>query len=95
MRPTIAICLSVLFSLISQQYTFAQEQFPHVEGDILIRINEQHSIEWVIKDLESYKGLSTQIQVKELLSKHMNIWRFTFNKDIVKKVLALRKKLND
>jgi serine protease len=83
MRSKIALGLSILFSIISLQNSFAQEDFDHVQGEVLIRINKNHSLEWVIKDLELYKGLNTQMQVRELLSDHMNIWRFTFNKDII------------
>ncbi|MCH2021380.1 MAG: S8 family serine peptidase [Saprospiraceae bacterium] len=82
MRPGLLLLLSILCSLLIHQ-TFAQEEFPHIEGDLLIRIKHNHSISWVIKDLAKHKGLNTQLQARELLSEHMQIWRFTFNKDIL------------
>lgn len=83
MRSNIAIWLSIFFSLVSLPSLFAQEEFPHVEGEILIRVKNNHSIAWVVKDLELYKGLQTQIQARRLLSDHLNIWQLTFNDDVL------------
>lgn len=75
--------LSILFSTFSFNYCIAQETFPHVSGEILIRVKDKHSISWVIKDLEIYKRLHTEVQVTKQLSKHMNIWQLTFDENIL------------
>ncbi|CAA6804038.1 MAG: T9SS C-terminal target domain-containing protein [uncultured Aureispira sp.] len=72
----------------------AQENFPHIEGEVLIRVKDGHSIAWVIKDLEIHKGLQTYVNTKSLLSEHMNIWQVTFNKDIVSTSKMLEKAKN-
>jgi len=72
----------------------AQENFPHIEGEVLIRVKDGHSIAWVIKDLELHKGLQTYINTKSLLSEHMNIWQVTFNKDILSTSKMLEKARN-
>ncbi|BDS13854.1 S8 family serine peptidase [Aureispira anguillae] len=68
---------------ININYSLAQEAFPHVENEILVRLKDDHSISWLIKDLEFHKGLRTRSQAKSLLSQHMNIWQISFNKDIL------------
>ncbi len=82
MLPRFALWFCILFSSFCHNL-FAQENFPHVDGDIIIRIKAKHSINTVINDLDLHKGISTQIQARELLSEHMNIWLFTFNDDIL------------
>lgn len=69
----------------------AQENFPHIEGEVLVRVKEGHSIAWIIKDLELHKGLQTYVNTKSLLSEHMNIWQLTFNKDILSTSKMLEK----
>lgn len=81
MRSKIAIGLCILFSLLFQSATWAQEEFDHVDGDILVRIKDKHAVEWLLTDVSIHKGLHTQLNTEECLSKHMNIWKLTFNTD--------------
>jgi subtilisin family serine protease len=96
MRFNIAFKLSLfLFFLISlNNPLLAQENFPHVEGEVLVRVKDGHSIAWVIKDLDLHKGLQTHVNTKYLLSKHLNIWQISFNKDILSSSKMLEKARN-
>lgn len=73
------LSLNILFST----HSLSQDQFPHVKGDVLIRIKDNHSINWLVEDFALYKGLRTQLKVKALLSEHMNIWHLHFNPDMI------------
>ncbi|WMX14556.1 S8 family serine peptidase [Aureispira sp. CCB-E] len=95
MRFNITFKLFLLFLVASLNNNLAaQDNFPHVEGEILVRVKDGHSIAWVIKDLELHKGLQTHINNKALLSEHMNIWQLTFNKDILSTSKMLAKARN-
>jgi serine protease len=94
MRFLITFQLLLVFFLISLNSLSAQENFPHVEGEVLIRVKDGYSIAWVIKDLERHKGLQTHANTKSLLSKHMNIWQVTFDKDILSASKMLEKARN-
>jgi len=95
MRFHLTFKLLLCFFIISLQNNLsAQEKFPHIEGEVLIRVKDNHSIARVIKDLERHKGLRTYINTKSLLSEHMNIWQVTFNKDIVSTSKMLEKARN-
>lgn len=79
--PTFFLCLLMSCSILVNLQ--AQDKFSHVEGDILVRVKYQHVPHWISTDLAYHKGYQTQIEARELLSKHMNIWRFRFNKDVI------------
>jgi len=84
MKFRVAFFILTLFCTFAYSTNLqAQEDFPHVEGEVLIRVNEGFNIEDVVLSLAYYKGIQTRIQSRQLLSKHMNIWRMTFNPDIL------------
>lgn len=75
---------SLLFCLLlGVAPLMAQEEFPHVDGDVLIRLKPNHTLNWVLGDLAVHKGLSTRLQVTRVLSKHMRIWQLHFNSDAI------------
>lgn len=57
----------------------AQDQFPHVQGEVLVQVKEGKSIDKVLQSLQYHKDISTKLTIKRQLSKQLNIWQLEFD----------------
>lgn len=61
-----------------------------VPGEILIKLNKSSNPENLAKDLYEELGMDASIHVGYCVSKHMNIWLFTFDENSISKEEMLR-----
>lgn len=69
----------VLFALLSSSLVFGQSEAPYVQGEILAQIADNDKVDLLVEDLKEVNGVSTGLTSVELLSKHMRIWKFSFD----------------
>ncbi len=64
--------------LVIGSYTFAQTEQNWVDGELLVQLNDENAIDQLEKDFQEM-----QLQSVKLVSKHMRIWKFEYNHDLM------------
>ncbi len=76
MKYTLILIVALLFSFSA----FAQMSF--VEGEVLIRLQQNGNIKTVLNNFQGFNGTDTNLEIDRKISKRMNIWLLKFNKNI-------------
>lgn len=74
--------LTLTFAILLSITSFAQSMMNHVEGEALIRLENDGNLKNVITDFQTFDGQSTNIKVERQISKHMKIWLLSFSKSL-------------
>lgn len=78
MKHLLTLTFAVLLSITS----FAQSTMNHVEGEALIRLEDDGNLKNILINLQIFEGQATEIKVERQISKHMKIWLLSFNKNL-------------
>lgn len=61
----------------------AQDEFPHIQGEILIQLKEGKTINSTLQTLQYYKDTPTELTIKRQLSPQLNIWQLEFDANAI------------
>lgn len=78
MKHLLTLTLLLAFSVILS----AQSTMNYVEGEALIRLENDGNLKNVMTNLQTFEGQPTNIKVERQISKHMKIWLLSFNKGL-------------
>ncbi|MFK7949786.1 MAG: fibronectin type III domain-containing protein [Saprospiraceae bacterium] len=78
MKHLLTLTFAVLFSSIS----FAQNTINYVQGEALVRLENDGSLKNILTNLQTFKNQSTEIKIERQISKHMKIWLLSFNENL-------------
>ncbi len=74
--------LTLTFATFLSLTGFAQNSMTYVEGEVLIRLENDGDLKNVLNNFQTFEGQATEIKAERQISKHMKIWLLSFNKNI-------------
>lgn len=76
-------CLPLLMFACILLAAHVQAQMEYLPGELLVQVEHGRSADEIARDLEEVNGVNTSMQVAEVVSLPMRIWRFTFDETAV------------
>lgn len=78
MKHTLALTLALFLSLVA----IGQSNVNYVQGEVLIRLENDGNLKNVITNFQTFEGQDTDLKIGRQVSKHLKIWLLEFNQNI-------------
>ena len=79
MYQTFRTFFALLFLLVGPVFLAKAQQLRHVQGELLVRFHQAKTPQNMLSQYRSFRGRSTQVEVKRRLSDVHNIWSLRFD----------------
>jgi subtilisin family serine protease len=78
MKYTLLLTLALLLSLVA----IGQNNMNYVQGEVLIRLENDGNLKNVINAFQTFEGQDTDLKIGRKVSKHLKIWLLEFNQNV-------------
>ena len=79
MKKTIRLPITLLLLIFLLNTSLFSQKKNHVQGEILIKLNESINVDNWIASHQHYRGKTTNLKLRKKISNPMNIYAFTFD----------------